>query len=144
MMRNVVVTCASCNARNRVPAVAGGTPQCGSCHRPLPWLVDATAADFAEVAQAPVLVLVDLWAPWCGPCRTVGPIIEQTAKDLAGQLKVVKVNVDAAPGISQKYGVQGIPTMLLLRDGAEVSRQVGALPGPALRSWISTELARTP
>lgn len=105
-------------------------------------MVEATGGDFADIAQSPVLVLVDLWAPWCGPCRTIGPLVEQAGRDLAGRLKVVKVNVDVAPEISQRYGVQGIPTLLLLRDGREVGRQVGALPGHALRSWIDKELAR--
>ncbi|MGD9702276.1 MAG: thioredoxin [Acidimicrobiia bacterium] len=137
-----VVACAACGTRNRVPAAAAGTPRCGSCHQPLPWVVDALDGDFAAIAQAPVLVLVDLWAPWCGPCRTIGPLIEQAARELAGRMKVVKVNVDVAPGVSRTYGVQGIPTMLLLRDGHEVARQVGALPGHALREWIDAEFAR--
>lgn len=140
---NSIVACAGCGARNRVPATASGIPSCGSCHRPLRWLVDAGEADFASVVDTSTLVLVDLWAPWCGPCRTIGPIVEQLATDLAGRLKVVKVNVDEAPGISRRYGVQGIPTMLLLRNGAEVSRQVGAVPAHALRTWIDTQLAHT-
>ncbi|MEO6125372.1 MAG: thioredoxin [Ilumatobacteraceae bacterium] len=137
-----IVSCAGCGKRNRVPTVTTGSPRCAACHAPLPWMVDATGADFAAIVKAPVLVLVDLWAPWCGPCRTVGPLAEQAAKDLAGRLKVVKVNVDVAPEISQQFGVQGIPTLLLLREGKEVNRQVGALPGHALRAWIDGELAR--
>ena len=73
----------------------------------------------------------------------VSPLIEQAAKDLAGKIKVVKVNVDVAAAISQQFAVQGIPTLLLLRNGQEVGRQVGALPGHALRTWIDTELTRT-
>ena len=138
-----VTTCEACSTRNRVPVTATGTPSCGSCHRPLPWIVDASELNFAAVIQAPVLVLVDLWAPWCGPCRTLSPLIEQAATDLAGRLKVVKVNVDSAPGISQTFGVQGIPTILLVRDGHEVSRQIGALPARTLRTWIDAELTRT-
>ena len=109
----------------------------------LPWLVEATSGDFAGIVASPVLVLVDLWAPWCGPCRTIGPLVEQAGKDLAGRLKVVKVNVDVAPEISQQFGVQGIPTLLPSRAGREVSRQVGALPGHALRAWIDGGLARS-
>ena len=110
-----------------MPTVSGGTPRCGSCHQALPWVVEANEAEFDSVSSASVLVLVDLWAPWCGPCRTIGPLIEQVASDLAGAIKVVKVNVDVAPAISQRFGVQGIPTMLLLRSGREVSRQVGRM-----------------
>lgn len=139
-MSTSVVRCPHCGTKNRVPAVSKGRPACGSCHQAVPWLVDATTDNFADVASAPVLVLVDLWAPWCGPCRTIGPLIEQAATDLAGQLKVVKVNVDQSPEVSAQYGVQGIPTMLLLRDGKEVSRKVGAIPAPDLKSWIATEL----
>lgn len=119
-----------------MPASATGTPRCAACHAPLPWLVEATEDDFAAVAAGPGPVLVDLWAPWCGPCRSVAPLLEQAALERAGSLKVVKVNVDVAPGISRRFGVQGIPTMLLLRDGAEIARQVGALPEPALRAWL--------
>ena len=89
------------------------------------------------------MVLVDLWAPWCAPCHTISALIEQAAKDLAGQIKVVKVNVEVAPAISRRFGVQGIPTLLLLRDGQEFGRQVGALPGHALGAWIDAELTRT-
>ncbi len=138
---NDVVVCVGCGKRNRVPAAAGGTPRCGSCHAPLPWLVEAGESNFAATVDAPGVVLVDLWAPWCGPCRVVGPLVEKAAADYAGRLKVVKVNVDNAPGISQGFGVQGIPTMLLLRNGKEVARQVGALPAPALQRWIEAELS---
>jgi thioredoxin 2 len=84
--------------------------------------------------------LVDLWAPWCGPCRAVAPALEALAVDLAGSLRIVKVNVDEAPQVSARLGVQGIPTMLLFRDGAEIARQVGALPGDAIRRWGDTSL----
>lgn len=141
-MGPTVVSCPSCGTRNRVPSVAAGTPRCASCHRALPWIVDAGTEDFDAAADTSALVLVDLWAPWCGPCRSISPLVEQAATDLAGRLKVVKVNVDVAPGVSRRYGVQGIPTLLLLRGGREVARQVGALPGAALRSWIDEELNR--
>jgi thioredoxin 2 len=100
-------------------------------------MADADEATFAAVAEhSPLPVVLDLWAPWCGPCRTVSPILEQLAGEFAGKCKVVKVNVDQAPAISNRYGVQGIPTLVLLRDGREVSRQVGAAPAGRLRDWI--------
>ena len=142
MSDSSIVSCPGCGTRNRVPGTATGTPRCAACHVPLPWVVEAGGDAFAAAVRSSVPVLVDLWAPWCGPCRTVGPLVEQAAADLAGRLKVVKVNVDLAPEISRQFGVQGIPTLLLLRDGREVSRQVGALPGHALRAWIDGELAR--
>ncbi len=137
-----VVSCPACGRKNRVPPAESGTPRCGQCRAPLPWLTDADEANFEAVAEDSRLpVLVDLWAPWCGPCRTVGPAVEQLAAELAGRLKVVKVNVDEAPGISSRYGVQGIPTLLILRDGKVASRQVGALPAADLRAWVEQSLA---
>ena len=137
-----VVACRSCGRRNRVPHAAPGTPRCGECRASLPWLAIADDATFAAVAEESRLpVLVDLWAPWCGPCQAVSPLVEQLAADLAGRVKVVKVNVDEAPAISARYGVRSIPTLLLLRDGRAASRQVGALPAPALRRWVEQALS---
>jgi thioredoxin 2 len=134
--------CPRCGKRNRVPAAASGTPRCASCRADLPWLVDAGADDFADLAAGRLPVLVDLWAPWCGPCRLVAPGVEQAAVQFAGRLKVVKVNVDEAPGVSARFGVQGIPTLLVLRDGAPVARQVGALPPEQLLGWLRGVLGR--
>jgi thioredoxin 2 len=137
-----VISCPNCGRKNRVPAVASGTPRCGNCHQPLPWIVDASDDDFAEVADnASVPALVDLWAPWCGPCRMVSPALEQLATERAGQLKLVKVNVDQAPKLQQRFGVQAIPTLLLLRRGAVAARQTGAAPAAALRTWLDQALA---
>ena len=135
-----VVLCSSCGVRNRVPAVATGLPRCASCHADLPWLVEATDADFDTVTDGRLPVLVDLWAPWCGPCRMVAPAVERSSQEFAGRLKVVKVNVDRAPGISARLGVQGVPTLLLLRQGRVVARQVGALPESHLLSWVRGSL----
>ena len=137
-----LVTCPHCGRRNRVPAAAGGTPRCGQCHRPLPWIVDAGDEDFAEIAErASVPALVDLWAPWCGPCRMVSPALEQLATEMAGRLKLVKVNVDESPKLQQRFGVQAIPTLLVLRHGQVAARQTGAAPAAALRSWLEQALA---
>jgi thioredoxin 2 len=131
------VTCPSCGRRNRVPAAASGVPYCGNCHDPLPWIADAGDDTLAEVAEATARpVVVDLWAPWCGPCRMVSPALEQLATDLAGRIKLVKVNVDDSPKLQQRFGVQAIPTLMVLRDGKVVARQAGALPPAALRAWV--------
>ena len=139
------VACPSCGTRNRVPPTATGSPRCPRCKQPLPWIVDADDATFAEVAErSPLPVVVDLWAPWCGPCRTISPILEQLAAKLAGRVKLVKVDVDQAPSVQARFRVQGIPTLVVLRQGREVARQVGAAPATRLRSWISSSLGPAP
>ena len=137
-----VVACARCGRQNRVPAAASGTPRCGNCQAPLPWVVDAGDDDFAEVAEKSTIpVLVDLWAPWCGPCRMVSPALEELAKERAGRLKLVKVNADLAPSLSRRFEVQSIPTLLVLTSGQVVARQVGAAPLAKLCQWLETALA---
>ncbi len=141
-MANGVIRCGSCGQANRVPAAAAGTPRCGKCHQPLPWIADADDATFSEVAEAArIPVIVDLWAPWCGPCRMVSPALEQLARDLAGQVKLVKVNVDTSPRISQRFGAQAIPTLLVLRRGRVAARKTGAAPLAALRTWVDNALS---
>jgi thioredoxin 2 len=140
----MVVVCGNCGAKNRVPSSASGVPRCGRCHTTLPWVTEADDASFAEVVEAsPLPVLVDLWAPWCGPCRMVSPALEQLAREFAGKVKLVKVNVDESPALSRRFGVQGIPTLLLTRRGEVVARKIGAAPADALRAWLEPELNRS-
>ena len=136
-----VTTCPSCGTRNRVPVASRGRPACGTCRSDLPWVVDAGDDTFVEAVSAAVPVVVDLWAPWCGPCRVLTPALEQLAADRVGRLKVVKVNVDEAPGTAGRFGVQSIPTLLLMAEGEVVARQVGALPGHAVASWIDANIS---
>ncbi|HSZ48299.1 MAG TPA: thioredoxin [Streptosporangiaceae bacterium] len=141
-MADELIKCAHCGRRNRVPAAASGTPRCGNCHEPLQWIVNTSDDGFAEVAEkSPVPVLVDLWAPWCGPCRMVSPALEQLAGERAGRIKLVKVNVDESPRLQQRFGIQSIPTLMLLRDGKVIARQVGAAPVDTLRAWLDQSLA---
>ena len=138
-----IVTCSNCGKRNRLPAVARGVARCAACHTALPWLTAAGDGDFEQVVTASSLpVLLDLWAPWCGPCRVVAPGVEQAARELAGRLKVVKVNVDEAPRVAERFDARGIPTLLILRQGRELARQVGALPPPARLRWAKEVIAR--
>jgi thioredoxin 2 len=139
--RTSVVTCPQCGKRNRVPAAADAIPKCGNCHHALPWIADAGDDDFAVIAeQSPVPVLVDLWAAWCGPCRMVSPALEQLATERAGAIKLVKVDVDAAPRLAQRFEVRAVPTLLVLRDGEVIARQPGAAPVPVLRRWLDEAL----
>lgn len=140
-MTNNHAVCVDCGAKNRVPIVASGRPRCAKCHADLPWLVDVESGQFSAVVdQSTIPVLVDLWAPWCGPCKMIAPALEQLAVDRAGSLRIAKVNVEDEPAMSAQLGVQGIPTMVLFQGGAEVARQVGALPADRIREWVDASL----
>lgn len=137
-----VLTCSNCGTRNRVRAARTGVPRCSVCHTLLPWLVDATPEAFEEEIQASVPVVVDFWAPWCGPCAMVSPLVERAAIEHAGQLKVVKLNIDEARELANHHSIRGIPQLILFKDGQEADRIVGAVPAARLRSWLARHLER--
>ncbi|MCG5218137.1 thioredoxin [Streptosporangium sp. KLBMP 9127] len=144
-MSSSTTSCANCGKKNRVPAAAGGVPRCGNCHQPLPWIVDASDDTFPEVAERSGLpVLVDFWADWCGPCRTVTPILEQLAREMAGRVKLVKVNVDRSPAVAQRFAIKHIPMLVMLGDGQVIAQRSGAAPAPELRTWIEDALKVRP
>lgn len=132
--------CPSCGPRNRVPLAAKGHPRCAKCHADLAWLVDAGDADFATATATKVLVVVDLWAPWCGPCRMVAPVLAQLSQELAGKLKVVKVNVDESPQIADRFQARSIPMLLIMRGGKVIETVVGAQPLHAMRTIVERHL----
>jgi thioredoxin 2 len=136
-----IIRCPTCNARNRVSPIAHGIPRCPRCKSTLPWVVDADTDTFAAETTASVPVVVDFWAAWCGPCRMISPVLEDLAKRYAGDLKVVKVDVDANRGLATRFGVQSIPLLVVIRDGQEVDRVVGALPRAALEQRLRPVLA---
>ena len=141
-VRRTVVTCPHCGRRNRVPSVADGVPRCGNCHNSLPWIAEAGDDDFAAIAErASIPVLVDFWATWCGPCRMVSPALEQLATERTGVIKLVKVDVDRAPALGQRFQIQAVPTLLVLRGGEVAARQAGAAPVAVLRRWLDDALA---
>jgi thioredoxin 2 len=143
-MDTLMIVCPACGTTNRVPAdkVAQGlAPVCGKCKSPLPAgkpqpITDASFAQ--DVERSPVPVLVDAWAPWCGPCHMIAPIIDQLAAELAGRVRVVKLNVDDNPETAARFGLRSIPTLLVLKDGREVDRLVGVQP----KQEITRRLAR--
>jgi thioredoxin 2 len=136
-----IIPCPSCGARNRVVPVASGTPRCPRCKTALPWIVAAGEDTFAAETTASVPVVVDFWAAWCAPCRMIAPVLQDLAERHAGRVKVVKVDVDASPALGARFGAQSIPLLVVLRDGREVDRIVGALPRPALEARLAPVLA---
>ena len=134
------LVCANCGKRNRIGPSERGAPHCGNCGKTLAWVVDAGESTFEVEIRAQPTVVVDLWAPWCGPCRFVSPILDELAHQYAGRLKVVKVNVDENQGLARRFDATSIPTLVVLRDGTVVDRVVGALPKPQLEAQILRHL----
>ena len=144
---SVVVACAGCGAKNRVSldSALQKQPVCGKCRADLPApAVDpvvVTDANFSQVVEkSPVPVLLDLWAAWCGPCRMIAPTIEMLARELAGKALVGKLDVDANQRTAAKFGVQGIPTLLILKEGREVDRLVGVQTREAILARLNRHI----
>ena len=144
----MLVKCATCGTKNRIPkSRMHENPICGKCHAPLSFSgsnaapVDVTDQTFnEEVLSHNGPVLVDCWAPWCGPCKMVAPVLDQLALEYAGRVKIAKLNVDENPKIASQYGIQSIPTMLLFKSGKQVNRLVGALPKQEIERHMGTML----
>jgi thioredoxin 2 len=136
----VQVVCPSCLTANRVPRERlGESPVCGKCHAPLlagePVALDDSSFD-ALVGRTELPVVVDFWAPWCGPCRAMAPQFERAAAMLKDRVRFAKVNTDAASGIAARIGIRAIPTLVLFKAGAEVKRTSGVLDTRSLVQWI--------
>ena len=132
--------CTNCGKANTIRPSERGAPHCGNCGKTLAWVVDADESTFEIEAKAQPTVVIDLWAPWCGPCRFVSPILDELAHEYAGRLKVIKVNVDDNQGLARRFQAMSIPTLVVLRDGRVVNRIVGALPRPQMEAQIKPHL----
>ena len=138
------LVCPSCSVTNRIAAARlGDNPKCGKCHSPLfnGHPTELNPETFAKhIVRNDIPVLVDFWAPWCGPCKMVGPEVETVANEFAGKAVVAKVNVDDFGRLAEKYSIRGVPTLLLIKDGQEVNRIVGYKPSKDIGAILQAAL----
>ena len=145
--KTVLLRCKHCTAINRVPVdKLMKNPKCGKCKELLEILerpFDVTPANFdQEVLTWPGIVLVEFWAPWCGHCRMIAPVIEELARERAGVLKIVKVDVDNEASLGQRFNIQATPTFMLYQNGRKLNEIAGALPKKDLEEWIDSSLSQ--
>lgn len=147
-MASPIVRCPACGSGNRVAEEKlrqGLQPRCGKCQSPLPVQAEAVAITdstfAAEVERSALPVLLDMWAPWCGPCRMVSPIVDALASEFAGRVRVGKMNVDENPVTSSRFNVRSIPALLIFKEGREVGRIVGAQPKSEIVRQLERALA---
>jgi thioredoxin 2 len=141
----LVIACPTDASLNRVPRTKlGNEPKCGKCHNPLfqGKAVDLNAANFHRYTlQSDLPVVIDFWAKWCGPCRMMTPNFEAAAPRLEPRVRLAKLDTEAEPAIAGRYGIQGIPSMIMIEKGREIARTSGAMPTTAIVAWVEQALA---
>lgn len=142
MSAPLLIPCPNCNGLNRIPAERlGDTPRCGRCKGELiagkPFVLNQ--ASFASQLKGDLPLLVDIWASWCGPCRSFAPVFEQAASQLQGRCRLAKLDSEANPQLSAQLGIRSIPSLILFKNGTEVARQSGAMPLPQLLAWLRSQ-----
>ena len=146
MPEALIVACPSCNTLNRAPRdklAAGAIGKCGNCGKPLfeghPVALNAQSFE-THASKSDIPLVVDFWAPWCGPCKAMAPQFEKAAGHLEPQVRFAKVNTDEEQQLAGRFGIQGIPTMMIFKDGQMVDRWTGALPEPGIRQHLKQKL----
>ncbi|MCD5977403.1 Thioredoxin [Pseudomonas savastanoi pv. glycinea] len=142
MSEPMLIPCPHCNGLNRIPNERlGDQPKCGRCKQQvlLRAPFNLTQGDYASQIKGDLPLLVDVWAEWCGPCKSFAPIFEQAAGELAGRCRLAKLDSEANPQLSGQLGIRSIPSLILFRNGQEVARQSGAFPLQQLLAWLKSQ-----
>ncbi|MDU8360709.1 thioredoxin TrxC [Pseudomonas syringae group sp. J309-1] len=142
MSEPMLIPCPHCNGLNRIPNERlGDQPKCGRCKQQvlLRAPFNLTQGDYASQIKGDLPLLVDVWAEWCGPCKSFAPIFEQAASELAGRCRLAKLDSEANPQLSGQLGIRSIPSLILFRNGQEVARQSGAFPLQQLLAWLKSQ-----